>query len=177
MSAPEQMTKARLLEEIRAERARLEALLAGIDEGQMLLPGVNGRWSVKDVLAHIVVWEERMIHWLGENARGETPQMLPPGMTWDDIDQMNEQTYLEHRNRPLAEVQSAFRASYPQAVQAVEAVPEADLIEAGRFAWFGNDPLWHLVAANTSWHYAQHAKAVRAWLEKQGSAAAKKPGF
>lgn len=161
----EQMTKARLLEEIRMERERLEAVLAGMDEEQMLLPGVNGRWSVKDILAHIVVWEERMIRWLGE-----TPQMLPPGMTWDDIDQMNEQTYLEHRDWPLAEVLSAFRASYPQAVRAVEAVPEADLIEAGRFAWFGSDPLWHLVAANTSWHYAQHAKAIRAWLEKQGSA-------
>jgi hypothetical protein len=28
-----------------------------------------------------------------------------------------------------------------------------------------DDPLWHLVGANTFWHYPPHAKVIRAWLE------------
>ena len=45
---------------------------------------------------------------VGETLRGDVPEMLSPGMTWDDLDQMNEQTYLENRDKPLAEVLSEF---------------------------------------------------------------------
>jgi hypothetical protein len=163
----EQMRKSKLLEQIQAERERLERTLAELSTDQMTQPGIQDQWSVKDILAHITVWEKRMTRWLGETLRGEVPQMLPPGMTWDDLDQMNEQTYLENRDRLLAEVLSEFHHSYPQALGAVEAASEEDLIDPHRFEWRGGKPLWEMVAANTFWHYEEHGESLRTWLEKR----------
>jgi len=38
-------------------RAQWDTLLAQIDEQWMLEPGVEGKWSVKDIIAH-VLWNE-----------------------------------------------------------------------------------------------------------------------
>ncbi len=51
------MDKARLLGMIRAARAEWDALLATIPEAWMEEPGAAGKWSVKDVVAHIA-WGE-----------------------------------------------------------------------------------------------------------------------
>ena len=53
----EKMTKSELLNQIRTERGQLEETLARLTHAQMLLPGVDGEWSVKDALAHISTWE------------------------------------------------------------------------------------------------------------------------
>lgn len=162
----EQMDKARLIEQIRAARQRLEEVVASFSPDQMTRPGLSGGWSVKDILAHVAAWEGRMVGWLETALQGETPQLLPPGMTWADLDLWNEQTYREHRNRALDDVQAGFAASYPRALQSVEAMPEDDLIDPDRFAWLEGHPLWRLVAANTFEHYAEHEEALRIWREE-----------
>ena len=84
-----EMNKPKLIEAITTGRRKFEDTLSQLDEDKMTLPGLESGWSVKDVLVHIQVWEARMVRWLGDSQRGEIPQMLPPGMTWDDLDQMN----------------------------------------------------------------------------------------
>jgi len=160
------MTKSRLLEEIQIEHQRLEKTLAMVDEEQMLIPGVIDEWTIKDILAHITVWEQRMVRWLGEAMSGEEAHMLPDGMTWDDLDDWNEQTYQEHLHRPVEQVLADYELSYPQALKAAKEVPEQDLIDPDRFDWREGDPLWVMVAANTFWHYKEHEESIRAWLEK-----------
>lgn len=164
--AEQQMTKAELLKQIRDERQRLETTLAEVSERQMVQPDVHGGWSVKDLLAHVVAWERNMCAWVEESIAGKVPQMLPPGLTWDDIDQWNEQMYQEHKDQPLAEVQADFRASYQQSLALVEELPEGDLFAPDRFAWREGKPLWEMVAANTCWHYKEHDEEIRAWLDR-----------
>lgn len=161
----EQMSKAKLLAEIQAERQSLEAVLAELSEDQMLVTGVIDDWTVKDLLAHIAVWEQRMVSWVAQAVRGEAPEMLPPGMTWDDLDEWNEETYQKHRHRALEEVLTDFRQSYSRALQAAQGIEEQDLIDADRYPWREGRPLWVMVAANTSWHYKEHEESIRAWLE------------
>jgi hypothetical protein len=161
----EQMSKEQLIEEIRLERIHLEKTLEKITEQQMITPGVMDAWTVKDLLAHITVWEQRMIRWLEQTVRDEVPEMLPLGMTWDDIDKWNEQTYQKHRQRDLDEVLADFNFSYPQALSAVQDISEEDLIDPNRFAWRDGRPLWVMVAANTSWHYKEHEETITTWLK------------
>lgn len=47
------MTGARLAETLRAERARWNALLAHVGMDRMDVPGVDGEWSVKQMVAHL----------------------------------------------------------------------------------------------------------------------------
>lgn len=161
----EQMSKEKLLTEIQREREQLESTLAQISHQQMVTPGVVDDWTVKDLLAHITVWEQRMIRWLADSVNDIQPQMLPPGMTWDDLDEWNEQTYQEHRQQSLEEVLAEFAESFPQAVSAVQDISEVDLVDPDRFSWREGRPLWVMVAANTYWHYKEHNESLEAWLD------------
>ncbi len=161
----EQINKEKLLKEIQLERQRLEKTLERISAQQMITPGVIDDWTVKDILAHITVWEKRMVQWLEQTTRDEVPEMLPPGMTWDDLDQWNEETYQKHRHRALDEVLTDFKLSYPQALSAVQEITEEDLIDPERYPWRDGRPLWVMVAANTSWHYKEHEETITTWLK------------
>ncbi len=52
------VNKTQLLDMMRTARAQWEALLAEIPAAWMTEPGVEGEWSVKDIIAHIA-WGER----------------------------------------------------------------------------------------------------------------------
>jgi hypothetical protein len=158
------MDKPRLLQKIRAERGLLESTMAQFEREQMGVAGVNGEWSAQDVLAHIAAWEGLMVRCLGQIQAGVVPDVLPLGIDGEELDAMNRRIYLENRDRTLDEVCGAFVRSYESALEAIEATSEEDLIEPGRVEGLGDEPLWHLVAANTFWHYREHREDLHAWL-------------
>ena len=166
MSDPSDLTKPKILELIQTERADLEGALARLSEEQMTRPVEDG-WSVKDILAHLSIWETRMVEWIEQSLRGEVPQRPAPGMTWDDMDRLNEQTYLLYKDRPLGEVLSDFNATYRRALEVVSGLEEKDLLDAQRFAWRQGAPLWHMVAANTWEHYREHHAAISRRLTEE----------
>lgn len=160
---PLEIAKPELITHILTSRQALEKSLQGLTSDQMALPGVSGDWSVKDILAHITVWEQRMVAWLQAALAGEAP-VLPASD--QEADLWNAQTYQENRDRPLEDIRAESGASYHQALEAVTAAPEIDLADAHRFPWRSGSPLWWMVAANTWWHYDEHAEAIRHWREE-----------
>ena len=94
MARDEFVSKERLLEELKSGRERLEATLAGVSEEQMTAPGAVGDWSVKDLLAHLIFWEQAPVRALRAEARGE-PGRLPS----DDegADRLNARAVAERR--------------------------------------------------------------------------------
>jgi hypothetical protein len=160
------MTKQALLDSIHAGRQRLETTLAGLDAGQMLQPGAEGAWSVKDILVHIAYWEEELIGWLETAQRGEVPADLAAGFTEEGLDRLNAAVYQQHRDRPLDEVLAEFGSSYQAMLRVIERTPEQDLVDPDRFAWRQGEPLWKPVAGTTYWHYDEHRDSIRAWLEE-----------
>jgi hypothetical protein len=160
-------TRQELLKILVIERMWWEALVGTLSDEQCLEPGVDGRFSVKDLVAHITAWEQRMIQWINESFAGIVPQRPATGMTWEDLDRLNEMTYLENQGRDLVEVMSASDESYSQSLNVIQNMTDEDLFNGSRFAWREGDPLWHMVAANTWWHYKEHREQVEAWLKKR----------
>ncbi len=158
-----------LIQRIRNERDGWGTLLGNLSEDEMLIPTEENAWSVKDHVAHIVVWEKRLVEWLDVVEKGDVPQQLPPGMTWDDLDRWNEQTFEENRERELKEVLADFNHFAEEVVQAVEVIPENLLMRADSLAWRSGSPLWEMVAANTFWHYPEHREAIKHWQEERKS--------
>jgi hypothetical protein len=163
---PDPKNKQELLKTLVKERLQWEALIGTLSDEQYLEAGVDGRFSVKDLLAHMVDWEQRMIQWINESLAGSVPQRPAPGMTWDDLDRLNEMTYLENKDRALDDVLQASERSYSRSLELVQTLSDEDLFDSSRFAWREGDPLWHMVAANTWWHYREHRQQVEAWLNK-----------
>ena len=53
-------TKDELLAAMDQGYTTFELLLAPLSETQLTIPGVNGEWSIKDILAHLAAWQGRV---------------------------------------------------------------------------------------------------------------------
>ncbi len=161
------MNKAEVLENIKTERAHFESLLAPLSEEQMCQAVLEGHWSIKDILAHIVVWEQRCLGWIESSLHGGTPAIPEPGATWADLDRLNERDFLSNQNRPLQDVLADFHRSYQQFLEQIEALSEEDITVPQRFSWMHGESLIPAIAANSYDHYNEHGEQIYAWLANE----------
>ena len=75
---PRPTSKNDLLATIDKERGALEVFLESLAPELMVEPGVVGEWPVKDVLAHLIEWEQMTLGWYraGLVGRRHRPQQL-----------------------------------------------------------------------------------------------------
>jgi len=157
-------TKAELLEAISNSYNAFEKLFSSFTQAQLLAPGVNGTWSIKDNIAHLAAWHQRLLVFLQAAIHKSAAQQLPDAIEEAGLDQANEQFYQANKDRPLNKVLQAFRTSYIEVVGAVQALSQEELFEPDRFAWMKGAPLWHTIAGNTFGHYQEHTEIIEAWL-------------
>lgn len=164
------MTKALLIERMRAGRAAWEAELAEVPAARLAEPGVEGHWSAKDVIAHVTVYDAWTADQLEGVLRGETAMVVrpdePEGADTFDTDQRNAAYYEAYKDRPLDAILTEAERAFPRLLAAVEELPEDVLLERRRLEWLGGTALWELIAGNSYDHYAEHLAAIRAWLER-----------
>ncbi len=101
------MDKTALLNTIQTEYSHFETLIAPLSETQLCTATLAGQWSIKDILAHIAVWEQLCARWLEEFLSGQTPQ---PSERLDD--NSNDRIYLANHDRSLQEVQELFHHAH-----------------------------------------------------------------
>jgi hypothetical protein len=162
-----QSNKDQLVRDIQTERRRLEKCLAVVEKTDMTLPGVVGNWSVKDVLAHLVAWEQLFLMWYQAGMRDETPAVNPVGMRRKDIDALNQQIYEKNRSRSLDEVWNEFIDSYQQILRTVQSIPENEMFSKDFFSWTGSLKLADYIAGNTCNHYAWANTKIRMWSRRR----------
>lgn len=159
------LRKRDLLSAIERERRALDDALAPLSPRQMTMAGVTrGGWSVKDVLAHLVEWQQMNLDWYAAGVRGETPVIPAPGFTLRELPRLNEQIYRKHHRRPLAAVMRDYQAYHERVVQLIESLTDADLVTLNRFSWTG--PSWTLsdyLRASTAAHYLWARTRIRRW--------------
>jgi hypothetical protein len=163
----QKMDKVTLLEKMRSRQAGFEELLGALSTEQLTTPGVNGTWSIKDILAHLSSWQQHAQDRLQAAANGVGPS-TPPVTSVAEIDDLNARFYAENKARTLPEVMADFKNTYRQVFEGVQAVSEEDLSEPNRFAWLKGTALWEVVADNTYGHIEEHLGAIEAWLETTG---------
>ena len=152
------VNKTQLLDMIRIARAEWEALLAEIPPAWMTEPGVEGEWSVKDVIAPIA-WGER------ENLGVAQARALVSSDLWQVAeDERNAAVFEQNRDRDLHDVLAESRHVFQQYLEAVDALSEEDLNDPRRFQGLpeGWRP-WRILYDPT--HYHVHAQPIRAWLQ------------
>ena len=164
----EPQTKVEMLQWVNDEWEALNDWLARIPPAERERPGVEGGdWSIKDLMAHVTAWEKLMVQWLLEAARGETPQRPVPGLTWDDLDLLNQRIYDQNHDRPLVDVEADYHAFHQTALETVLPLSEEELFTAGRYDWMNDRPLWYVVAGNMWNHYQEHREGLETWLAGQ----------
>lgn len=158
-------SKTKILDDIRSEWLLLGQTLNRLSEEQVLTPGVTGKWSVKDILAHIVAWEKVLMDRIEGVLTGQSLK-YPPIMNNDDVDLFNKLAFLENRERPLSAVQLEFRNLYSGLLSVLEALDEAILTRPVPWDWASEDlRLWHIIIANTSDHYQEHRLEIEKFFK------------
>jgi len=159
------MTGARLATILQTERARWNALLAEIGADRMELPGVEGEWSVKQIVAHLTWYERAIVEGAqGVASGGRFTRRRPEGVGLDD---WNAQLAAESRERPVADVLAEADQVFAQLVTIITACPDSMLNDAERLGLPNDIPPWMRVANNSYAHYREHEQAISAWLARQ----------
>jgi hypothetical protein len=159
------MTGARLATILRDKRARWDALLAQVRPDRLVIPGVEGSWSVKDLVAHLTWYEQSVV----EGARqilssGTFTRRRPAGV---DVHEQNARIAAASQTRSVTEVFAEAHAVFQQMLVLVEACPD-DLLNDPHVLGLNEDLVpWMGVANNSYGHYHEHEPALRAWLARQ----------
>ncbi|MEX2227036.1 MAG: ClbS/DfsB family four-helix bundle protein [Dehalococcoidia bacterium] len=161
------MNKQELAEITRSSWRALEAELVELSDEQMLLPGVGGDWSVKDVLAHISAWERMFIRDIEHVMRGEEPEQ-PELWTGQITGETNSRIFAENRDRPLADVHADSRASHETFVGVIDRLSDADLFDAQRFPQAYGNAIAPWFRDHGDQHYAEHHGQIARWRSSLG---------
>jgi hypothetical protein len=160
---PQAMSRAEFLDRLSSGWDEWQALLAEVGEARMTDPGV-GTWSVKDIIAHVTWGEREMVGVLRARA-------LVGSDLWNaSQDERNAAVYRENREQSLADVREEAARVHGELVALVEALDDADLNDASRYAQMPAEWVpWELFAGNAFDHYPDHIRDIRAWLGAQAT--------
>jgi hypothetical protein len=159
------MNKRELLDELETSRERFLEQIEDIQDDAYEEPGVNGTWSLKDVLAHLTRWEAELVKLLWQVSQGQAPTSAH--FSGISTDKLNEKWYNEMRTRRLEMVLEDYHNVRNQTMRRVEDFSDQELVDPKHYRWLGGKPLWTWVAADSYEHEYEHFLQVKAWRERR----------
>ena len=91
------MNKAEILKALEDEHERFLDLIEDLPPEDLTAPGVNGDWSIKDIMAHINSWEAELIKLLFQARQGAKPTSIH--FRGVNVDEINEAWHQERKSR------------------------------------------------------------------------------
>lgn len=151
------MTHERLLRKLDETWRDLLASYEGLTDADLLEPGVTGDWSVRDIIAHVTVWEEEAMKHLPLILAGGRPPRYSVARA--GIDAFNAKMTAANRSLSLSEVLRGRDATHRRLIGIVSALPEDQIRHETRAR--------RRIRYDTYGHYPIHAVAIRRWREKR----------
>jgi hypothetical protein len=151
------MNLPQLLDRIETRWHAFQDSYADLSDALMMTPGVSDTWSIKDLIAHVTIWEEEALKYLPVLMEGGKPPRYSD--TYGGIDAFNDQMIQQWRALPLAEVRRRHEATHARLIAFVRAVPEAQYIR--------ETPFRSRLRLDTYSHYPIHAKSIIEWRNAQ----------
>jgi len=154
------------------ERDKFELLINRIGFTRRLtLPGVSGKLSIKDLLAHLLVYEQYIADRMYEIQQGES---YHPSRTQNALDAFLDQFGYPDLGSPLVDEETPME----WVVEKYRSVSLEDIVtqELNAFASIvaslekmseeviNKHNLYERVANNTYKHYREHSRDIRSWL-------------
>jgi hypothetical protein len=153
-----------IISRLAADRRRLEKTICALTPAEMTARGVIGEWSIKDILAHLAEWESFLIPWVAASRRGEPVETPAPGLTWKQVDVLNERIYQTHKDQSGEEILIFFRSTHDKFMETVESLTEKEIVTRGYFAFTGKGSLYNWLAAFAA-HDRWGKTKIRTWLK------------
>ncbi len=163
------MDKLELINKLREKNNHWEAVLAEVGPERMEVPGVNGDWTMKDVVAHLTGWNRRLVGSLQAAGRGD-PEPPPPWPSHlQTEDEINAWIYSTNRRRALRTVLDESHQVLRELLGIIDRLPEDVRAEQRepdfQLVWVGGK---RFLASEFFDHFRDdHEPDVRRWLKRQ----------
>ena len=153
---PTPTSKEELASLIRTGRGKMHELIRGLTSDQVLqVPGPQATKNVRDLLAHVVWWEEFMMFRVLLVKAGEPIQQV------ENLVAINTQVYETYRNQPFEESWQHFNAFLPILLGFIHEMSWKDI--DGDIPYLGGTVL-NVIASNTYEHYQEHLPGLQAFV-------------
>ena len=143
-----------LFENLDSSRVSLLEIIEPLPEEALTRPGVMGDWSVKDILAHLVVWESELVTCLMKLDQGKKPKRMLAAVA--DVDAYNARAYEENKDRELDRILDDLQSVRVQLEEWLPHFSDRDLNDGKRYRWNDDIPLWQIIEANSFGHEGEH---------------------
>ncbi len=148
-------------------RATLD-FIARLPEREILRPRTQDRWSVKDVLGHLLACDEETIRRFRLIARGRGDRIFWFRST-ADADRFNARTVAAMRRLGLRTLLRRLARTRARLIAALEALPAAALRDPGH-----EYPVVEWLPAPGWRHEREHLQAIKAWWRARTPAAGRR---
>jgi hypothetical protein len=156
--------KDHILMALREQFNSWEDLLASMSDEQITARRLASNWAVKDVMAHLMAWQQRSIARFDAarlNREPEFPRWLAGSdpEAEDNTEQINAWIYNTYRDQSWSEVHQNWRDGFLRFLELGEGISERDLLDSGRYPWLDGHPLaWILLASYD--HHQEHLEKL-----------------
>ena len=162
------LTVSQVVAKLEDVRRQWDELLLRIGEERRTEPGATGNWSVKDVVAHITLYEKWTLERLQERAQGiaYSPENDDPETDGMDMDTRNDYYYKRDSARGLADILTESKRVHAELVQLVRNMSEEELHTPLRLTDTVSYNVIETLEGNGYEHYEDHIRELEAWLQK-----------
>jgi DinB superfamily len=150
------MDRQKLLKQLDRAWTVFKESYAGLSDSQLTDAGVTGKWSVKDIIAHVTWWEEETLKHLPLIVEGGRPPRY--SVKYGGIDAFNALMTEQKRNLSLSDVLRQQDETHHRLIVYLQSLPEEYFVTETRVR--------RRLRLDTYNHYPKHAKAIKAWRER-----------
>jgi len=160
------MSKKQLLEQLELQREAFLDVIEDVDDELLVIPGVCGEWSIKDILSHLSHWEAELVKLLWQVKQGQKPSTAQIEY-FGKVDEINAIWWRETQARALDKVLDDFHGVRNQTIARVEEFAENDLMNPNRYFWAKGKPLAVWIENDSFGHELEHIGDIKQWLSTQ----------
>lgn len=154
--------KVELLHRLYNGYKKFNTSIKGLSHEQMEIPGVNGKWSIKDVISHFIAHEQFALSELRFALIGK--QYYPEET---NINRFNELAVAERRQHSVEQVLQSWDDSFREVIAIVKELPDTAFDPLGDFTGILGDTVDGALGNNTYGHYEEHLLTISPWIQKQ----------
>lgn len=167
-------TKQQLIAAATENYDKLMAFIASMSDEEMETPfdfsadakKKEAHWrrdkNLRDVIMHLVRWQELILVWVANNMKGMTVQFLLPGYTWKTYGDMNLRFWEECQEIAIDDAMRQLQESHKQVLEQAEHFTDRELFDKAHYSWTGTTSLGSYFISTTSAHYDWALKKLKA---------------
>ena len=158
-----------ILTALREQFDEWQNLLSELSAEQIATPLTPSDWTPKDVVAHLMAWQQRSIARLEAAQAGREP-VFPvwlPGIDPEDegsTNEINAYLYETYRDRSWPQVYQDWQDGYRRFLDLGGQFSEPEFLDGSRYPWLEGYALAYVMVASYD-HHQEHREKLQDWLE------------